>query len=108
MTQQANTQEYSRFNEFKRQYIDAMNRKKDPEELHCYLRDLLREAIKMDVSLIDLLKILSGSAISDSDTEKFIDNVSRHYAWGVAAAKVKHDEDDARKEAIEKNKKSRR
>ncbi len=96
MTQQISTKEYSRFSEFKRQYINAMNQTKDPEELHCYLRSLLREAIKMNISLVDLLKILSGSSIEESDTEKFIDNVSMHYAWGVTAAKVKKSEDDAR------------
>ena len=97
-------EEYRRFHTHKRKYIDAMHRDADPEELHSYLRELLREAIKMDVTLVDLLKILSDSSIEESDTEKFIENVSRHYAYGVTAAKMKHDKDEAREIGEKTNK----
>ena len=50
----------------------------------------------------------SSSSIEESNTERFIENVSRHYAYGVTAAKVKKEKDGARKEALEKNKQSRR
>lgn len=108
MTYKKGDKKYNRLNQLTGDYINAMNGDVAPEELHCLLRDLLAEAIKTEITLEHLLRVLSGSTIEESDTEKFIENVSRHYAYGVTAAKVKKDEDDARKEAIETNKKSRR
>ncbi len=99
---------YRHLNQLTGDYVNSMNNDAAPEELHCHLRDLLAEAVKTEITLEHLLRVLSGSTIEESDTEKFIDNVSRHYAYGVTAAKVKHDDEDARKEALEKNKESRR
>lgn len=108
MTYKKGDKRYRHLNQLTGDYINAMNGDAAPEELHCLLRDLLAEAIKTEITLEHLLRVLSGSTIEESNTERFIENVSRHYAYGVTAAKVKKDEDDARKEALEKNKKSRR
>jgi hypothetical protein len=91
---------YDKLNLLTEEYVDAMNRNTNPEELHCYLRELLAEAIKMDITLKHLLKVLSGSAIGESNTEKFIDGVSKHYSWAVTAAEVKQDEEDAREKTL--------
>jgi len=108
MTYKKGDKKYCHLNHLTGDYVNAMNHHAAPEELHCLLRDLLAEAVKTEITLVHLLKVLSGSSIEESDTGIFIENVSRHYAYGVTAAKVKKDEDDARKEALEKNKKSRR
>jgi len=108
MTYKKGDKKYRHLNYLTRDYVTAMNGDAAPEELHCLLRDLLAEAVKTEITLVHLLKVLSGSSIEESDTEIFIENISRHYAYGVTAAKVLHDEGEARKEALEKNKQSRR
>jgi agmatine/peptidylarginine deiminase len=108
MTYKKGDIKYRHLNQLTGDYVNAMNGDAAPEELHCLLRDLLAEAIKTEITLEHLLRVLSGSSIEESDTEKFIENVSRHYAYGVTAAKVKKDEDDARKKTLEKIKKSQR
>ena len=102
MTYKKGDKKYRHLNQLTGDYVNAMNGDAAPEELHCRLRDMLAEAVKMEITLEHLLRVLSGSTIEESDTEKFIENVSRHYAYGVTAAKVKKDEDDARTEVIEK------
>lgn len=78
---------YSRLNQLTKNYVQAMNSDANPEELHCYLKDLLSEAIKEQITLEHLLRVLSGSSIEEANTEKFIENVSRHYAYGISILK---------------------
>ena len=94
MTYKKGNKTYRHLNQLTHNYVDAMNGDAAAEELHCRLRDLLAEAIKTEITLEHLLRVLSGSTIEESDTEKFIENVSRHYAYGVTAAKVKKGEED--------------
>ena len=103
MTYKKGDKKYRHLNQLTSDYVNVMNGDAAPEELHCRLRDLLAEAIKMEISLEHLLRVLSGSTIEESDTEEFIENVSRHYAYGVTAAKVKKNEDNARKDAVQNN-----
>ena len=104
MTYKKGDKKYRRLNQLTCYYIHAINSDADPEELHSLLRGWLTEAIKMEITLEHLLSVLSDSTIEESDTKKFIENVSRHYSYGVTAAKVKQDEDEIRKNDIEKNK----
>lgn len=104
MTYEKGDKKYNRLNYLTREYVIAMGTNAPPEELHCLLRDFLAEAIKMEITLEHLLRVLSGSDIHESDTERFIENVSRHYAYGVVAAKVKYDGSEVRKRAADKNK----
>ncbi len=91
MTYKYGDKKYQRLNIFTREYIDAVNSNAPAEELHQHLRSVIAEAIRTEISLEHLLRVLSGSSLEESDTEMFIDHVSRHYAYGVTAARVKED-----------------
>jgi hypothetical protein len=105
MKYEKGNKKYSRLNEKTSCYINAINRKDDSELLHCYLRDLLAEAIRMEITLTHLLKVFSDSSIAESDSKEFIDNVSKHYARGITASDKKRDtqkdaEESARKSTL--------
>ncbi|NDA64549.1 MAG: hypothetical protein EBX50_21345 [Chitinophagia bacterium] len=68
-----------RLNQRMANYIKAVNGKADPEVIHYELRDLIAEAIKVDISLKELLKVLS-SYINKGNDQNFIDNVAKHYS----------------------------
>lgn len=87
---------YHRLNIYTDNYVEAMNRNASPEELHCYLRNMLTEAIRTEITLEHLLRVLSGSSIKESNTDIFIDNVSRHYAYGITAAKAQQNEKEVK------------
>lgn len=70
---------YSRLNTHMEHYIHAVNTGASPEVLHCQLRDLITEAIRVDITLARLLEVLAGNRVSDGDTQSFINNVSKHY-----------------------------
>lgn len=103
MAQKSNNMKRSRFNTILQDYTQAAANKANPEEIHSRLRGLLFEAIKEDIKLEELLEILS-STCKGGDDSSFISNVTSHYAEGEATAKVRHDEDDARKIEADKRK----
>lgn len=80
MIQQSETEKYRRLNTYMADYIAAAAKDADPEELHCRLRDLMREAIKVDISLEKMLEVFSTSTMQDSTLQHFIEKISKHYA----------------------------
>ncbi|MDB2414159.1 hypothetical protein N9W34_00130 [Rickettsiales bacterium] len=99
-------QKYDRFNTMIKNYAQALENSADPEELHSRLRGIISEAINTDMTLAELLEILSGKGIGGS-TEEFIENVSSHYRSGAASAKIMDDESKVRKEKEDRNKNHR-
>lgn len=79
------TNEYSRLNAHMHSYINAVNRKADPELIHAELYSLISEAIKMEVSLNELMAIFS-STIEESGSIEFEKNLARRYAQGIERA----------------------
>lgn len=77
---------YSRLNARMHSYIDAVNRKADPEFIHMELRDLISEAIKMEIGLNELMMIFS-SQIEESGSIEFENNVAKRYAQGIKRSK---------------------
>jgi hypothetical protein len=93
---------YHHLNQLTRNYVAAINSGALHEELHCNLRDLLAEAIKMEISLEHLLSVLSEANIGKSETKEFNENVSKNYSYGLIAAKVKRQKELSVKEVSEK------
>jgi len=75
--------------------MEAVENKANPEEIHSRLESLLFESISLDITLIELLDMLSSSCVGGTKPE-FIGNVSSHYAASEASAKVLDDEKVAR------------
>lgn len=98
------TVRYSRLNTRMEQYINSVNSEADPEDLHSQLRNLIAEAIKVDVTLAKLLEVLATSHIQGGKSEKFIGNVSRHYSRGQNTADKKSAEEADRLEVLKKKK----
>ena len=103
MSIKSKSTQHSRFNTILKDYINAIENKADPEEVHSRLNGLLSESIRVNITLPELLEILYSSCMGGK-TSKFIDNVTLHYTEGEASAKVRRDENEARKETEYKNK----
>lgn len=82
-----------------------MNREAPAEELRLHLRETIAEAIRMEISLEHLLRVFSSSRIEASNTDIFIDHVSKHYAYGITAARVTQEEKKEREETGRRSKK---
>ncbi|MDA0782848.1 MAG: hypothetical protein PQ612_09090 [Rickettsiales bacterium] len=103
MSQKSKNNTRSRFDKIIKDYVNAVEKWANPEEIHSRLHGLLSESIRMNITLAELLEILSSSCMGGK-TSEFIANVSSHYAQGEDAAKLRFDENIARKEAIKKKK----
>lgn len=79
---------YSRLNTHMHSYINAVNSKADPEVIHAELRNLIAEAIKMEVGLDKLMAAFS-STIQESGSREFEKNVTKRYEQGIKRAEEK-------------------
>ena len=80
---------YGRLNVRMHSYINAVNSKADPELIHTELRNLISEAIKMEIGLDDLMMVFS-SQIEESGSTEFEKNVAKRYEQGLKRSDVQH------------------
>lgn len=101
MSQQ--TSQYdTRFYTIKKNYVEALRTNSDPEELHSRLHSLLLEAIKIGITLPELLQML-GESLPDGKENTFKENVSMKYAESQASEKQICDEKKTRDESTSKH-----
>ena len=89
MTYKKGDKKYQTLNALTHDYIAAANNNMRQETVFQHLDDMLCEAVKMDITLEHLLKVLSTSGIAKSDTVPFISNISNRYAYEVDNTKIR-------------------
>jgi hypothetical protein len=87
MLESQRSTKFTRFNSIMKDYIICVESEVKSKELHGRLRGLFSDAIRMDISLVELLEIFSHMLVEGSNSTNR-DNTSTHSVSEKASAEI--------------------